>query len=50
MTVYEKLIVEFGAAIKAILGDNADKEFNDESVDREELLAIAKKVCFYLDK
>lgn len=52
MTVYEKLLEEFGCAINAILGDVADKEWENssEDVSREDIIAMSKKVCFYLDK
>lgn len=51
MSVYEKLVQEFGCAIRAIYGDECEKEFNkDETIiTDEELIAIAKKVAFYLD-
>lgn len=49
MTVKEKLIQEFGAAIVAVLGDNADLETEDYELDSGDLEAIHKKVLFYLD-
>ena len=50
MTVKEKLLEELGCAIVAVFGDKADEEYNDDSIDREDLIAVAKKVAFYLDK
>ena len=50
MTVKEKLLEEFGAAILAVYGDGADEEFNVDDIEVGDILAIAKKVCFYLDK
>jgi hypothetical protein len=49
MTVYEKLREEFGCAIVAVLGDLADKEFEEGSVPKEDIDAIARKVKHYLD-
>ena len=51
MTIKEKLMEEFGCAITAIYGDEADKEFDTEEtvIYNSDLLAIAKKVAFYLD-
>lgn len=48
-TVYEKLREEFGCAIVAVLGDAADKEFEEGSVPKEDIDAIARKVKHYLD-
>lgn len=50
MTIYEKLLEEFGCAINAIFGDLADEEYDEEKVSKDDLMAIAKKVAFYLDK
>ena len=50
MTIYEKLMEEFGCAIKAELGDMADKDYEEnDGVEKADILAIAKKVVFYLD-
>lgn len=50
MTICEKLLQEFGCAIYAVLGDVAHKEFEDDTqISSEDLIAIAKKVKFYLD-
>lgn len=50
MTTKEKLLQEFGCAIDAILGDDADKEYDaDESLEKGYITAIAKKVIWYLD-
>jgi len=49
MTIYEKLIEEFGAAIVAVYGDVADKDFSKELISNSDIDAIAKKVKFYLD-
>ena len=49
MTVYEKLIEEFGCAITAILGDLSEQEYCEGKVDKLDLDLIAKKVAFYLD-
>lgn len=50
MTVYEKLIEEFGGAIVAIFGDLAEKEYDEDAVSKSDLILIANKVAFYLDK
>lgn len=50
MTVGEKLLEEFNCAIKAELGDIANEDYEEcGGVDRADILAIAKKVLFYLD-
>lgn len=49
MTIQERLEQEFGCAIYAILGDVAKKEFDEHELSKGDILAIAKKVCFYLD-
>ena len=49
MTVREKLLEEFGCAISAILGDQEDKEY-DDNIDPADVDAIAKKVKWYLEK
>jgi len=49
MTIKEKLIQEFGCAITAILGDDADKEAEDVEISKADIDAIAKKVKFYMD-
>lgn len=49
MTTKEKLLEEFECAIEAVLGDSAEKEFNEAEIDAETVLQIAKKVGFYLD-
>lgn len=50
MTVAEKLIQEFTCAINSELGDMADEDYEESGgVDRADILAIAKKVVFYLD-
>lgn len=48
MTIYEKLMQEFGCAIKAIYGEQCEKEFEGHIEDAD-LIAIAKKVAFYLN-
>lgn len=50
MSIYEKLIEEFGCAIVAVFGDKADEIFSTEKVEKGDLEAIARKVAFYLDK
>ena len=50
MTIKEKLLQEFECAINAIYGDRAEEEFSDEEVGEADLIAIAQKVAFYLDK
>lgn len=50
MTIGEKLNQEFECAIKAELGDVADEDYEESGgVDKADILAIAKKVIFYLD-
>jgi len=49
MTVKEKLIQEFGCAITAVFGDEADKETEDVEISKSDIEAIAKKVKFYMD-
>ena len=50
MTTKEKLLEEFGCAIDAILGDEADKEYDaDESLEKGYIDEIARKVIWYLD-
>lgn len=49
MTVYDKLKQEFGCAIVAILGDEADKSWNEFEISKAEIEAISNKVKFYLD-
>ena len=49
MTVKEKLIQEFGCAITAVLGDEADKGTEDVEISESDIDAIAKKVKFYMD-
>ena len=49
MSNYEKLLNEFGCAIKAVLGDQADEEFEEGKISESDLIQIAKKVAFYID-
>ena len=51
MSIYDRLMEEFGCAIKAEMGDIAEKEFNQEEtpITKGDLNAIARKVAFYLD-
>lgn len=50
MTTKEKLLEEFSCAIDAVLGDDADKEFDaDESLEKGYINEIARKVIWYLD-
>jgi hypothetical protein len=50
MTVKEKLLEEIECAINAVLGDCADKEFEEEYVvDKGDIDLIAKKTKFYMD-
>ena len=49
MTVKEKLIEELSCAIDAVLGEEAEKEFGETTMDSSDLLAIARKANFYLD-
>lgn len=47
IVTFEQLQEEFGCAVNAILGSKADeKEF---IITKEDLIAIAKKMAFYLD-
>lgn len=48
MKVKDKLEQEFKAAILAELGDVAEKEFEEVELDAMDVVAIAKKVAFYL--
>lgn len=50
MTILERLTQEFQCAIFANYGAIANKEYDDDLVDYDNLIAIAKKVAFYLDK
>lgn len=50
MTVKERLIEEFSCAIDAVLGEEAEREFGENApISSSDLLAIARKVSFYLD-
>jgi hypothetical protein len=51
MTIKEKLLEEFGAAIVAIYGDVAEKEYEEFSDDIEagDINAIARKVKWYME-
>ena len=49
MNTREKLLQEFDAAIIAILGTDAETEYENGRVGYGDLIAIAKKVAFYLD-
>lgn len=49
-TVREELMDQFGCAISAVLGDLEDEDYDEEKISRDDIMAIAKKVCFYLDK
>ena len=49
MTTYDKLKQEFGCAIIAILGDEADKPWTEIEISEAEIEAISNKVKFYLD-
>lgn len=43
-----KLADEFACAINAVFGDLADKPFEEVEVTNDDLIAIAKKVAFYI--
>ena len=49
MKIKEKLQEEFGCAISSVLGVLEDEEYSQEKIDSEDIMAIARKVCFYLD-
>lgn len=49
MKLKEKLRQEFECAIVAVFGDQADKEYKRDLVSDSDLIAIARKVRFYLD-
>ena len=49
MTVKEKLLQEYEAAINAVFGDIADYEADTVEIERGDLEAIKNKVAFYLD-
>lgn len=49
MTVKEKLMQEFGAAIEAVFGDLSSMDEELVEVDEKDIDAIANKVKFYLD-
>ena len=48
MTVKEKLLEEFEAAINAVYGDIADDEYTEDSITVNDIDAIRRKVLFYL--
>lgn len=48
-TIAERLQQEFECAITATFGDLKDKQFEKGAVEWADLVAIAKKVAFYLD-
>ena len=48
MTKKERLMIEFDAAIYAVLGENSKKEFNN-NITKEEIEEIARKVEWYLN-
>ena len=50
MTIKEKLLQEFGAAISAVFGDIAEQEYDANEISASDIVAIAQKVVFYLDK
>ena len=50
MTIKEKLLQEFEAAISAVFGDIAEQEYNANEISASEIVAISQKVVFYLDK
>lgn len=49
MTIKEKLLEQYGAAIIAALGDDADKDIDEYEIDSADIDAITHKVKFYLD-
>ena len=51
MTIKEKLLQEFGAAISAVYGDLENEQFDQEesTISKGEIIAIAQKVLFYMD-
>ena len=52
MTIKEKLLQEFGAAISAVYGDLENEQFDQEentNITIDEIIAIAQKVVFYMD-
>lgn len=49
MTIKEKLLQEFGAAINAEFGSYGDNEWEDGMVSGAEIEDVAHKVKFYLD-
>lgn len=50
MTTKEKLLQEFGCAIDAVLGDDAEAEYDaNESLEKGDIKEIARKVIWYLD-
>ena len=49
MTVREKLMQEFEAAIEAVYGDVAEDDEEYVEIEAGDIDAIARKVKFYLD-
>ena len=49
MTVKEKLLKEYEAAISAVFGDLADKDYRDVQLIKSDLEEVSEKVAFYLD-
>lgn len=49
MTIKEKLLQEFGAAISAVFGDIAEKEYDANEISAIDVEDVARKVKFYMD-
>lgn len=49
MTIKEKLLQEFGAAIIAVFGDIAEKEYDANEISASDVEDVAHKVKFYMD-
>lgn len=49
MTTMDKLQEEFNCAVTAVLGDFLDKEYQEGDICKEDLIAIANKMAFYLN-
>ena len=49
MTVKEKLLQQFEAAINATFGDRADEDYDKYGMTKADLLAVTSKVTWYLD-
>ena len=49
ISIKDKLVEEFTAAILSIYGDRAYKDYSKDEVSKEDIQMIAEKVSWYLD-